>query len=522
MKITFHGATGFVTGSCYKLTTPNGNNILIDCGLFQGTKEIKNRNYNDFPFNPAEIDAVLLTHAHIDHSGLIPKLCQKGFKGKIYTTVVTKDLCSIMLPDSGHIQEMEVERKNRKLKRANKPLLEPIYTVKDAEQCLQQFVGINYDTQTSILPDLEVVFRDAGHILGSSIIEIYAGGKKIVFSGDIGNINQPIIEDPSKIKAADYIIMESTYGNRFHLETEDKVVQLARVIKKALRKGGNLIIPAFAIERTQDLIYDLKKLMDSGEIPVMDVYIDSPLAIRATEIFCKYPNFYDQEATELTEEGGCILKFPSLKFSLSTEDSIKLNFVTNNRIIISASGMCDAGRIKHHLKHNLWRANATILFVGYQAQGTLGRRILEGEKLVKIHGEEIAVNANIERIEGFSAHADQKGLVEWVKNFSTKPQKIFLVHGEPEARDTLAGIIEEEAGIEVVKPMLHQTFELTEEITKPLLRKSDGAEDNEQIRQVFIDFEQQLDKIPQNKEIQNKLVLELEKLKQKIINNFSK
>lgn len=521
MKITFHGATETVTGSNFELTTSKGEKILIDCGLFQGPKEIKERNYSDFPFNPADIDVLLLTHAHIDHSGLIPKLCRMGFRGKIFTTIATRDLCSIVLPDSGHIQEMEVERKNRKLARANKPLLEPIYTVEDAEKAIEQFRGVQYNTEVEILPGITAIFKDAGHILGSAMIELFVEGKKFLFSGDIGNLNQPIINDPSQITTADYIIMESTYGNRFHLETEDKVTQLARVIKKTMQKGGNLIIPAFAIERTQELIYDLRKLTVSGEIPQVDVYIDSPLAIRATEVFCRNPEFYDEEAASMIKNNEeCILDFPGLKFSLSTEESIKLNQIKKNTIIISASGMCDAGRIKHHLKHNLWRPECTVLFVGYQAQGTLGRRILEGEKTVKIHGEEIAVKADIERIEGFSAHADQRGLVEWVNNFTAnKSRKIFLVHGEKDSLQTLAKTLKEETDNNIYIPQVNETIVLEEEKVTPERQEKVIADTGEDIKDLFVTFEKKLADLSQkDHSLKLKVLEELNKLKEKFSN----
>lgn len=512
MKLTFHGAAETVTGSCVGLTTTKGDKILIDCGLFQGSKEIKEKNYGNFDFNPSEIDAVLLSHAHIDHSGLIPKLCKKGFKGKIYTTTVTKELCSIMLPDSGYIQEMEVERKNRKLARANKPLLEPIYTLEDAERCMSQFVGVSYNSEVEVLPDVKVIFHDAGHILGSAMIEVRAEGQKLIYSGDIGNTNQPIINDPSVITEADYVIMESTYGNRFHLETEDKTQQFMRIIKKTIRKGGNLVIPAFAVERTQDLIYRLKKLVMEGELANIDVYIDSPLAIRATEIFRNHPEYFDQEACELLEEHDCVLDFPGLKLTLTAEESKAINFVKKSSIIISASGMADAGRIKHHLKHNLWRPESTVLFVGYQAQGTLGRRILDGEKTVRIHGEEIAVKADIERIEGFSGHADQKGLVEWVKNFTPKPKKIFLIHGEPDALETLSDVLLEETGNEVVVPKLGQIFELV----KPVEIKEPVDTFEKQLQKIFTDFEKRLQTVLLDNTSRHKILEELDKLKERL------
>ncbi|KJS22556.1 MAG: metallo-beta-lactamase [Clostridiaceae bacterium BRH_c20a] len=513
MKITFYGAAETVTGSCFKLTTDNGSNILIDCGLFQGSRELKERNYGDFAFDPSEIDVVLLTHAHIDHSGLIPKLSNKGFQGKIFTTNVTKELCSIMLPDSGHIQEMEVERKNRKLARANKPLLDPIYTVEDAEKCMGQFVGVAYNTPVEILPEIKTIFKDAGHILGSAMIELYVEGKKILFSGDIGNNDQPIINDPTIIDQADFVIMESTYGNRFHLETEDKATQLVQIINKTIRKGGNLIIPAFAIERTQDLIYHLKKIVNSDLIPKIDIYIDSPLAIRATEIFCKYPDFYDEDATKLKEEENqCIFDFPGLKYTLSADESKAINFLKNNNIIISASGMCDAGRIKHHLKHNLWKSQTTVLFVGYQAQGTLGRKILDGEKVVRIHGEEVAVNADIENIEGFSAHADQKALVEWVQKFKDKPEKIFLVHGEPEGMQMLAKVIKDETKNNVLIPKVGETIELIR--SKETVAEVSDFE--KEISKTFELFESKLQDILNNSGNSTKILEELDKLKTKI------
>ncbi|SMB96052.1 metallo-beta-lactamase family protein [Desulfonispora thiosulfatigenes DSM 11270] len=487
MKITFHGAAEFVAGSCFLVECSAGK-ILIDCGLVQGSRKLKERNYEEFPFNPGEIDAVLLSHAHIDHSGLIPKLYKKGYKGYIYTTYVTKELCSILLPDSGHIQEIEVERKNRKLKRAGKPLLEPIYTVEDAERCIYKFVGTSYNLENDILPGVKAVFKDAGHIMGSAIIELYADGEKLVFSGDLGKENQPIINDPTMIDTADYVIMESTYGNRFHLETEDKLTQLVRIINKTMQKGGNLVIPAFAVERTQDLIYKLRQLVESNEMPDINVYVDSPLAIKATEIFCKFPSVYDDDAKELhAQDDSCIFKFDGLHFTETADESKAINEIRKNAIIISASGMCDAGRIKHHLKHNLWRGESTILFVGYQAEGTLGRRILDGEELVRIHGEEVAVNANIERIEGFSAHADQKGLVDWVKHFSNKPKKIFLVHGETDSINTLAQIIKDETDNEVIVPKLDETFVLDK--GKKDLTQVPKVEGNLDIDSIINEFE---------------------------------
>lgn len=464
MKITFCGAAGVVTGSCYFISTKESK-FLVDCGMFQGIKELKERNYTDFLFNPAEIDFVVLTHAHIDHSGLIPKLFKKGFKGNIHATKATKELCGVVLPDSGHIQEMEVERKNRKLTRGGKSLLEPIYTYEDALACQKYFQGHQYNECIEPTRGVSICFQDAGHILGSAIVEVCVNedGKqtKVVFSGDLGNINQPLIEDPSNIKEADIVVMESTYGNRFHLEAENKVEALARVIRTTYKRGGNLIIPSFAVERTQDLIYDLKILKDEQKIPPMEIYIDSPMAVAATQVFINNPECFDDETQCIIkgEDARTIFEGSDIHYIHSMEESVALNNIKSGAIIISASGMADAGRIKHHLKHNLWRPECTVLFVGYQAQGTLGRRILDGEKKVTIHGEEIAVKANIEKIDGFSAHADQKGLVSWVKGFEKKPRKIFLVHGEAEALTELQRVLAEETGLKADVAVYGSTYD---------------------------------------------------------------
>ena len=463
MEIVFHGSAGTVTGSCFRLKSGR-RNILIDCGMYQGKKEFEKLNYLPFRFNAKEIDAVVLTHAHIDHSGLLPKLSKEGFRGKVYCTPSTKDLAEILLPDSAYIQEMEVERKNRKALRSNKELLEPIYTLDDVERIIQSFKTVEYGKEITIADDFRIVFRDAGHILGSAIVEIFFDGKKIVFSGDLGRHNQPLIKDHEYIKDTDYLVMESTYGNRFHIQTESKHDQFARVIKKTIRKGGNLIIPSFAVERTQEVIYILKTLMDRGDIPKLDIYLDSPLAIKATEIFSKYPCAYDEIAYEMfeKEKDRDLFKFKNLKFSLTAEESKRLNSIKKNAIIISASGIADAGRIRHHLRHNLWRPECTVLFVGYQAEGTLGRKILDGEKSVRIHGEEISVKAEIESIEGFSGHGDQKDLINWVRNFDEIRQAVFLVHGDDESRENMKNLIEQEFNYKVIIPKLFERIDLKE------------------------------------------------------------
>lgn len=465
MKIQFCGAAGSVTGSCILLTTEK-TSFLLDCGLFQGTRELKERNYCDFLFSPAEIDFVLLSHAHVDHCGLLPKLYKAGFRGKTHATKATKDLCAVVLPDCGHIQEMEVERKNRKLTRQGEPLLTPIYTSEDARDCLKYFQDHPYGRQVQVSDDVKVTFQDAGHILGSSIIEVVAQeeGKttKVIFSGDLGNINQPIVEDPTIIEKADVVILEATYGNRYHLESENRNELLTRIINKTHKKGGNLIIPSFAVERTQDLIYHLKMLREEGKIPEMDIYIDSPMAIEATKVFINNPEYFDKEAQEIIREDGIrsIFEGPRIHYVLTAEESMAVNRIKSGAIIISASGMADAGRIKHHLKHNLWRKESTVLFVGYQAEGTLGRRILDGEKKVRIHGEEVAVKADIEVIDGYSAHADQKGLLDWLGSFKKKPNQVFLVHGEEEALSTLHRLISSEYGINVEIPCYGGIYDL--------------------------------------------------------------
>ena len=463
MKIQFLGAARSVTGSCYLVETQNVR-FLVDCGLFQGSKAIKERNYASFVFDPTQIDFMLLSHAHIDHSGMIPKLYHHGFKGPIYCTAATADLCEVMLPDSAHIQEMEVERKNRKNSRAGNPQINPIYTVEDAEECIKLFRRASYTETLTITPGITVRFQDAGHILGSALIEIWVHEEgqetKMVFSGDVGNYNRPLMKDPTVIETADYLFLESTYGNRLHKTLKDVKEDFREIIVRTLGRGGNVIIPAFAVERTQDLIYTLSLLVKEQAIPKVPIIIDSPLAIRATEIFRRHLKDLDSDTQDMIKSGHNPFEIPGLRYSMTADESKALNELKGGAIIISASGMADAGRIKHHLKHNLWRPESSIVFVGYQAEGTLGRRLLEGDKKVNIHNEEVVVRAEIYNLEGFSGHSDQDNLLRWVKRFRVGPGCIFLVHGEEEASENLARLIAEQTKIPTRIPYWLEVDEL--------------------------------------------------------------
>ena len=468
MKIKFCGASTGVTGSCHLLTSGE-HKILLDCGQFQGGKAQDALNYEKFPFEPSEIECVVLSHAHIDHCGRLPLLTKRGFEGKIYCTDATADLLSVMLKDSAYIHEKETEWKNRKAERAGREQVEPLYTIEDAEKALSLVSPILYDQQIEINSDMKIVFNDAGHILGSAITELWVTeddkGSKIVFSGDLGMEGRPILRDPTYIKKADYVIMETTYGNRIHKELGTGVDKLIEIILNTTRRGGNVVIPSFAVGRTQELIYELNRFYDSNneyrkELDKIFVYIDSPMATTATEISRRNAQVFDEETREYILKGDNPLEFKNLKFTRSSKESQDLNFNKEPKIIISASGMCEAGRIRHHLKHNLWNPKNSIVFVGYQGQGTLGRSLVEGIKMVTLFGEEIQVNAEIHNLEGFSGHADQNGLFAWLAHFEQKPKQIFLVHGEEESKKDFAKLVNEKLSYEPIVVMGNSEFEL--------------------------------------------------------------
>ncbi len=443
MKITFLGAARCVTGSCTLIET-GGRKILVDCGMRQGV-DAKIAPEDEFMFDAEQIDAVFLTHAHIDHSGMIPLLIKKGYSGKIYCTSATARLCSIMLPDSGHIQEMEAEWENRKRRRAGRQQVQPLYTVEDAKRAIRNLEPVEYGEKAKALEGISAVFVDAGHLLGSASVELFIAEdgreKKLVFSGDIGNKDKPIIKDPVYIDDANIVFMESTYGDRMH-EVQDTKEQLKRVLQAAIAAGGNIVIPSFAVGRTQEVLYNICIMLEEKSVPGLEkvpVYIDSPLGIAATEIFdISSKGYYDEEAMAYKAEGVRFFSFDTLVVAETVDESKAINFDNRQKIIISSSGMCEAGRIKHHLKHNLWRPDSTIVFVGYQAIGTLGRSILDGNKKVKIFGDEIQVKASIESIDGFSGHADKAGLLEWIGHFPTSVEKVFVMHGEEEVSKVFA------------------------------------------------------------------------------------
>lgn len=535
MKITFLGAARTVTGSNF-LVEGAGKKFLVDCGMWQGKAEQEMENDQEFEFNPTDIDFVLLTHAHIDHSGRIPKLYKEGFRNKVYAHKATCDLCALMLPDSGHIQETESEWKNRKRMRRGEKPIPPIYTAEEAAKCLEIFEAVQYDKIIEITPEIHVRFNDAGHMLGSSIIEVWVKEDdketKTVFTGDLGNNDIPLLSPLTMIEDTDYLVMESTYGSRLHVKNEQKAEIFLNVVSETLDNGGTVVIPSFAVGRTQEILYELNKLKEEKEdeefirkykiLMKTPVYVDSPLAISATEVFSDNMDLFDEETKEEMAKGDNPLEFPGLQFTKTADESKALNEDPRASIIISASGMCEVGRIKHHLKHNLWNPKSTILFVGYQAPGTLGYNIVNGAKTVKIFGEEIAVNARIEYIEGYSGHADQELLMNFIYSFIKKPKHIFLVHGEPESQDILRDKIESDTGLGVTIPEFGETYELKDDIllTNKIHRKVNKnlkvevSERIEKIKEELKDMENYVKQDIQDENLRNEDIFRInEKIK---------
>ena len=464
MKIEFLGAAHEVTGSCHYLEFAD-KKLLVDCGMEQGPDLYENQ---EIPVNAASIDYVLVTHAHIDHSGLLPLLYSHGFRGQIFATKATCNLCEIMLKDSAHIQEFEAEWKNRKAKRSGKPEVTPLYSMNDAQGVLPHFVPVEYDSVVEVCEGCKVRFVDAGHLLGSASIEVWleenGEQRKLVFSGDIGQGNRPLIRDPKYIHEADYVIMESTYGDRLHNVPIDYATELSKVIRRTFQRGGNVVIPAFSVGRTQEMLYFLRRIKTEEllkEFADFEVYIDSPLAVEATNIFHEsVSDCFNEQARELVSMGINPIRFPGLKVAVTSDESKMINFVDHPIVIISASGMCEAGRIRHHLKHNLWRPESTVLFVGYQVPGTLGCSLLGGAKEVKLFGEPIEVKAEIVNLPGISGHADKDHLTDWVRAYEKKPGKLFVVHGEDQVCESFAAHIRETLSIDAYAPYSGDTFDL--------------------------------------------------------------
>lgn len=463
IKVTCFGAARSVTGSNYLVETSSGAKFLIDCGLFQGSKEIERHNLADWGYNPKVINNLILTHAHIDHSGRIPKLVKDGFNGRIIASHPTADLCRVMLLDSAHVQEMEAEWQTRKNRRQAKNPTQPLYTKIDAEKSLEFLYPVELDQMLDIEPGIRIRLRNSGHVLGSSAVELWIRNgsteTKIVFSGDLGKQDQLIVKDPFKIEEADHLFIESTYGNRLHRNFEASKAEFLEAIRYAISNREKVIIPAFALERTQEILYLLGEFSRSGEIPQIPIFLDSPLAIRATQIFRKYRTELDEDTQSLVERGLDPFDIPNLRMTLTAPESMKINEYKGSAIIISANGMCTAGRIKHHLKHNLWRPGASLVIVGFQGEGTTGRQIVEGAKSVRIFGEKVAVRARVFTIGGFSAHADQADLLNWISHFNTKPApKVFVIHGEPVSIDSFSNRIRKQFGFEVYAPRMREAL----------------------------------------------------------------
>lgn len=506
MKIKFMGATKTVTGSCYIVETENSK-FAVDCGLHQGNAEIEKRNRNVLEYDPKNLDFILITHAHIDHSGLLPAVVHSGFNGPIYMTKPTRELLDIMLLDSAHIQEMETEWGNRKRLRKGQAPLKPLYTQEDAIATIPLMKTVSYGESFEPAPGVTINLKDAGHILGSSCIEMWVKENddktKVVFSGDLGHKDQLIVRNPSIIDKADYLIVESTYGDRNHKDSSNSLEELSEAIKYSYANQEKVVIPAFAVERSQQIIYSLYCLYERGDLPKdMPVYLDSPLAIKATEIFRNHPEFFDQDTRTLIDSGKNPLDLPNLKFTLSTQESQAINNTKGPAVIISASGMANAGRIKHHLRHNLWKSGASIVFVGYQGVGTPGRRIVNGAESITIFGEKIKVNAKIFTINGYSGHAGQTEILDWLKNFDSPYMNVILTHGEPKSQKVLAQLIKKELGYKIHIPEYKEELILSP--GKEMLPIIDDAAAHPRLdwefllkdsEKLFVEFRERLDKI---------------------------
>jgi len=499
MKIQFCGAASGVTGSCHLITTEK-HKVLLDCGMFQGNKAEDAKNYEDFPFDPAEVDYVILSHAHIDHCGRIPLLVKRGFKGEILCTDATADLVGVMLKDSGYIQEKEAEWQNRKAERSGRAKVLPLYTYTDAVASLKYLKPALYDQLIVINDQMKVVFNDAGHILGSAIVELWVEDNdnisKIVYSGDLGVMDRPILRNPTIIKKADHVILESTYGNRFHPANSTSIRQLLDIVLKTIKRGGTVVIPSFAVGRTQELIYEFNRFYAEHtefkeEMDCLFVYVDSPMATTATEVFRKNAQVFNEETRDYILKGDNPLDFKNLIFTRRSEDSVAINTNPHPKVVISASGMCEAGRIRHHLKHNLWNPKSSIIFVGYQAEGTLGRYLIDGAKEVTLFGESIQVNSEIHNLEGFSGHADLDGLLSWLRGFQVKPNNIFLVHGEDKSKKDLAATVKKELGYDCIPVEGYSEFSLEKDT---VLTKEDVFKDALD-REVFDDIKGRISKV---------------------------
>ncbi len=439
MKLHCYGAAGEVTGSCHLLQI-GSKRVLLDCGLLQGGDESEQRNREPFPFNVQALDAVILSHAHIDHSGRLPLLYKEGYRGPIYTHRACRDLCRIMLKDSAFISEKDAEWENRKRQRKGLSRVEPLYTVQDAQRVMHQFKVLDYSKRTRILPGVEVELADAGHILGSSIVQLWLheeeSERKLVFSGDLGYHEDPILADPTRIHDADLVMLESTYGNRCHRPLQETYAELNQVMTDAMSEGGNILMPAFAVGRTQEILYLFGKHFEEWGLGNWQVFLDSPMAIEATEVYLRHSNLFNEEAYDLWKKNKKQPLLPNLHFSRTPQQSMKLNHIQSGAIIIAGSGMCNGGRIRHHFKHNIWRRDCHVIIAGFQARGTLGRSLVDGAESISLWGEKIKVAAKIHTIGGLSAHADQAGLLRWYQGFNNRPP-VLLVHGEPEASEVL-------------------------------------------------------------------------------------